>query len=131
MRSIVTARILVAEDDAAVRQFVSRALAHHGHIVDAVNDGLEALDALAAADYDLLISDIVMPGLDGIALALKVTKDHPRMAIMLMTGYAHERQRAHNIEVLSQFVLAKPFTLEQITAAVDKMLAGRSFARAH
>ena len=130
MRSAMTARILVAEDDSAVRQFVSRALVQHGHKVDTVNDGLEALDALAAADYDLLISDIVMPGLDGIALALKVTKDHPRMAIMLMTGYAHERQRAHNIEVLSQYVLTKPFTLEQVTAAVDKMLAARSLPQA-
>jgi CheY-like chemotaxis protein len=122
----MTARILVAEDDPAVRQFVSRALVQHGHTVDTVNGGLEALDALAAADYDLLISDIVMPGLDGIALALKVAKDHPHLAIMLMTGYAHERQRAHNIEVLSQYVLTKPFTLEQITAAVGKMLAARS-----
>jgi len=131
VHSTVTARILVAEDDPAVRQFVSRALIHHGHMVDAVNDGLEALDALAAGDYDLLISDIVMPGLDGIALALKVTKDHPHVAIMLMTGYAHERQRAHNIEVLSQYVLAKPFTLEQVTAAVEKMLTGRSLSGAH
>lgn len=129
MRSNVTARILVAEDDPAVRQFVSRALIHHGHSVEAVNDGLAALDALAAAEYDLLISDIVMPGLDGIALALKVTRDHPRMAIMLMTGYAHERQRAHNIEVLSQYVLAKPFTLEQVAAAVDAMLADRPLAK--
>jgi CheY-like chemotaxis protein len=121
----IAARILVAEDDPAVRQFVSRALVQRGHSVDAVNDGLEALDALADNDYDLLISDIVMPGLDGIGLALKVMKDHPRVAIMLMTGYAHERQRAHNIEVLSQFVLPKPFTLEQITAAVVKVLGER------
>ncbi|MFO0995769.1 MAG: response regulator [Alphaproteobacteria bacterium] len=128
MRSSLTARILVVEDDPAVRQFVSRALIHHGHTVDAVNDGLQALDALSNSDYDLLISDIVMPGLDGIALALKVTKDHPRMAIMLMTGYAHERQRAHNIEVLSQYVLAKPFTLDQIATAVNKMLAGQPLA---
>ena len=117
------ARILIAEDDPSVRQFVKRALAHAGYEVEAVEDGLKALDALAKADFDLLISDIVMPGLDGIALALKVAKERPGLAVMLMTGYAHERQRAHNIEALSHAVLAKPFTLEAIAAAAARALA--------
>lgn len=116
------ARILVAEDDPSVRQFVKRALAHAGYEVEAVADGLQALDALAASDFDLLISDIVMPGMDGIALALKVAKERPNLAVMLMTGYAHERQRAHNIEALSHEVLAKPFTLEAIAEAAARAL---------
>ena len=116
------ARILVAEDDPAVRQFVSRALTHLGYEVEAVEDGLRALEVLAERSFDLLISDIVMPGLDGIALALKVTKEWPELAVMLMTAYAHERQRAHNIEELSHAVLAKPFTLEAIAATVARVL---------
>ncbi len=68
------ARILIAEDDQAVQSFVCRALAHEGHGVTAVDDGLQALEALAKAEFDLLITDIVMPGLDGIALALKVAR---------------------------------------------------------
>jgi CheY-like chemotaxis protein len=116
------ARILVAEDDPSVRQFVKRALAHAGYEVEAVADGLQALDALAASDFDLLISDIVMPGMDGIALALKVAKERPNLAVMLMTGYAHERQRAYNIEALSHEVLAKPFTLEAIAEAAARAL---------
>ena len=80
------ARILVAEDEEDVREFVRRALSHQGHEVTAVNDGIRALEALGAGHYDLLLTDIVMPGMDGIALALKVSKDHPELPILLMSG---------------------------------------------
>src|SRR3546814_4088433 len=69
------ARILVAEDDTAVKSFVSRALTHRGHKVTSVEDGVQALEALDGDRFDLLITDIVMPSLDGIGLALKVAKD--------------------------------------------------------
>ena len=117
------ARILVAEDDAAVNAFVVRALRHRGHDVTGVADGIAALGELAGANFDLLLTDIVMPGLDGIALALKVSKDHPAIRILLMTGFASERQRAHNLEALIHRVIAKPFSLEEICAAVDEELA--------
>ncbi len=117
------ARILIAEDDTAVREFVGRALTHGGHTADTVEGGLEALDALSEQDYDLLITDIVMPGLDGIELSLKVTKDKPDMAILLMTGYAAERQRAHNLDALIHQVVAKPFSLRQICDAAEEALA--------
>ena len=121
-------RILIAEDDRAVREFIGRALDHVGHEVASVTDGLAALEALRAAEYDLLISDIMMPGLDGVSLALKVSKEWPDMGIMLMTGYAHERQRAHNLDSLSHEVISKPFSLKEITEAVQKALTvcGRS-----
>ena len=118
------ARILVAEDEGPVREFVARALATQGHEVTAVADGLSALAALNAEDgFQLLITDIVMPGLDGIALALKVAKDRPLVPIILMTGYAHERQRAHNLEELIHQVLTKPFTLQDICEAAAAALA--------
>jgi CheY-like chemotaxis protein len=121
------ARILVAEDDEAVRSFVSRALAHRGHAVTAVDDGLQALEALDEAGFeagfDLLITDIVMPGLDGIALALKVARDGPNLPILMMTGYSAERQRAHNLEELICRVITKPFSLEQICRAAEEVLA--------
>ncbi|HVM81125.1 MAG TPA: response regulator, partial [Stellaceae bacterium] len=74
--------------------------------------------------FDLLLTDIVMPGLDGIALALKASKDHPDLKILLMTGYAAEKQRAHNLDALIHRVIEKPFTLEQICAAVKEELEG-------
>ena len=125
------ARVLVAEDDTAVREFVSRALAHGGHEVATVNDGLEALSVLNSETFDLLVTDIVMPNLDGIALALKVAQDYPQMPVLLMTGYAAERQRAHNLDVLIHDVITKPFTLEQICGAASDALAAYGPQTAH
>jgi two-component system, cell cycle response regulator CpdR len=118
------ARILVADDDRAVAEFVRRALIHHGHDVTVVEDGIAALHALQTeAAFDLLLTDIVMPGMDGIALALKVAKDYPGLRVLLMSGYAAERQRAHNLDVLIQRVISKPFTLQELVRAVDEVLA--------
>ena len=123
------ARILVAEDEDAVRAYVERALTHGGHSVAAVADGMQAVDALGRERFDLLVTDIVMPNMDGITLALKVTKDWPDMAVLLMTGYAAERQRAHNLEALIHKVIAKPFTMADLFAAVDEALAKRTPGR--
>ena len=116
------ARILIAEDDRAVQNFVARALRLRGHQVTAVDDGLQALEALNAGTYDLLVTDIVMPGLDGIALALKVARDVPDLPILLMTGYSAERQRAHNLDELICRVLVKPFSLQEICDTVADVL---------
>lgn len=116
------ARILVAEDDRAVQSFVARALAHKGHKVTTSDDGVQALEQLSVNSFDLLITDIVMPELDGIALALKVTKDYPELPILLMTGYSAERQRAHNLDELICRVITKPFTLKQICAVADEVM---------
>jgi len=119
------ARILVAEDESALREFVSRALTHHGHEVSVAEDGAVALDMLAKdLAYDLLLTDIMMPVMDGIALALKVTKENPKLKILMMTGYAAERQRAHNLDSLIHDVIAKPFTLSEICEKVDEALNG-------
>jgi DNA-binding NtrC family response regulator len=119
------ARILVADDEESVRSFVARALVHAGHEVTEVGDGLQAVSALQDAPFDLLVTDIVMPEMDGISLALKATKDYPQMAVLLMTGYAAERQRAHNLEELIHKILAKPFTMDDLVTAVSEALAKR------
>jgi two-component system, cell cycle response regulator CpdR len=116
------ARILVAEDEGSVREFVARALRGRGHEVTAVEDGGSALEALEIEAYDLLLTDIVMPGLDGIALALKAGKEYPGMPVLMMTGFAAERQRAHNLSDLICRVITKPFTLKEICVAVSEEL---------
>ena len=119
-------KILIAEDDTAVREFASRALVNAGHEVVAAADGLQALEALENNEFDLLLSDIVMPELDGIALALKVSRGWPDLPVLLMTGHAAERQRAHNLDALIHDVISNPFTLQQICDAAEKVLDSRS-----
>ena len=115
--------VLVADDEPSVREFVERALTYGGFKVTAVADGNAALEALAQNKYDLLLTDIVMPDLDGISLALKVAKDFPATRIVMMSGYANQRQRAHNLDFLAHEVISKPFTLDEIVKRVTAALA--------
>jgi two-component system cell cycle response regulator CpdR len=119
------ARILLAEDDKAVRALLARTLAQDGHQVVVTMDGAEALDRLShdGGSFDLLLTDIKMPVMDGIALALATARDHPKVAILLMTGYADQRERAHGLDALIHDVVAKPFSNQEIRAAVNEALA--------
>lgn len=121
------ADILVAEDDDNVREFVSRALELKGHNVTSAEDGGLALEALedAKGQFDLLLSDIKMPVMDGIALALATGSDYPDITIVLMTGFADQRERAHGLDALIYDVIAKPFTLDVLLEKVDDALAGK------
>src|SRR3954471_2185412 len=125
------ASILVAEDDQAVRDFVSRALAYYGHSVTTVADGSAALQALAERHYDLMLTDIVMPGMDGIALAAQATKDNPGMSVLMMTGFASEGQRAQAPHNAIDRVISKPFSLKEICSAVEEALEKRRTTRVH
>jgi two-component system, cell cycle response regulator CpdR len=111
-------RILVAEDNPAVREFIQRALGGAGHDVTVTVDGQQALDQLSRETYDILVTDIVMPNVDGIALALKATSLHPDLRIVMISGYAQERMRAHNIDALVHRIIAKPFSIVEICDAV-------------
>ena len=118
-------RILLTEDDESVRAFVSRALQLDGHQVETAGDGLEALERLTARDggYDLLVSDVKMPLMDGIALAHKAASQWPGLPILLMTGFADQRERADDLSQVIRDVLTKPFTLQQIREAVSEAAA--------
>ncbi len=116
------ARILVADDEESVRSFVARALALDEHEVTTAPDGGAALDLALQEEFDLLLTDIRMPVMDGIALALNVTAKRPNLPVLLMTGYATEEQRAHNLDRLIAGIISKPFTIEQISELVSKTL---------
>jgi two-component system cell cycle response regulator CpdR len=131
------ARILLAEDDDNVRAFVSRALVHSGHEVIEAEDGGMAAEIVAdeAGRLDLLLSDIKMPVMDGIALALSVAATYPTLTIMLMTGFADQRERAHGLDALIYDVVPKPFTLQVLLdkvadALIRKPIEPVSLARA-
>ena len=121
------ARILVAEDDSSVRAFVVSALTMKGHEVVAAEDGGLAAEMAEEEQgrFDLLLSDIKMPIMDGNALALEVASKYPDIIIVLMTGFADQRERAHGLEALIYDVIVKPFTLADLLAKVDDALAGK------
>jgi two-component system cell cycle response regulator CpdR len=122
------ARILVVDDEDSVRSFVERALTLDGHEVKIAGDGAEALDVLAAETFDLMLSDIRMPLMDGVALALSAGRDCPDMTILLMTGFADQRERTVDLEMLIHDVVTKPFSLAQIREAVSGALVARKAA---
>src|SRR3979411_374676 len=126
------ARILIAEDEDAVRRLVARALLRDGHDVMTAIDGAAALDVLVHEHgaFELLLTDIRMPLMDGIALALATARDHPDITILLMTGYADQRERASGLNTLIHDVITKPFTLATIRAAVTTALASGAQRRA-
>ncbi|HXX07995.1 MAG TPA: response regulator [Pseudolabrys sp.] len=121
------AKILIAEDDDALREFVVRALCGDGHDLTETADGTTALDTLKQSngEFDLLLTDVKMPGMDGIALALATGRAHPDIPIMLMTGFADQRERAHKLDAFVHDVIAKPFSVEQIKDAVRDALVQR------
>ena len=121
------ARILVAEDEPDVKIVVMRALKGAGHAVDGAGDGSAALEALSRAradgrPHDLLLTDILMPVMDGVSLALAASRDAPALRIMLMTGYSDQRERAHGLEAIIHDILLKPFTLDELVLRVASVL---------
>ncbi len=121
------ARILIAEDDDALCGLVARALKDDGHDLTAAADGAQALTIMTEHDgnFDLLLTDVQMPEMDGVALAMATGRNHPEIPILLMTGYADQRERAHELDALVHDVIVKPFTIEQIKGAVREALLQR------
>lgn len=118
------ARILIAEDDEALRNFLTRSLQKAGHQVVAVGDGLEALPHLAGDSFDLLLSDIVMPEMDGLALAKRAAVLAPRMKVVFITGFAGVALNQRNGEMpQGAKVLSKPFHLREVVEAVHQLCA--------
>jgi CheY-like chemotaxis protein len=114
------AKILIIEDDESVRCFTARALAAAGYSVDTADDGEAGLDRIAALSggYDLVLSDIRMPVMDGIEMARKAAEAFPGLKILLMTGYAEQRERAAELSAIVVDVVQKPFTLAQIRQGI-------------
>jgi two-component system, cell cycle response regulator CpdR len=132
------ARILIAEDDDNVRRFVAQALIISGHDIVEAEDGGLAAEIIEQENgcFDLLLSDIKMPVMDGIGLALQVGAQFPQLTILLMTGFADQRERAHGLDALIYDVVTKPFSLDILLSKVNDALANKpveiiSLARQH
>ena len=117
------AKILLAEDDDSLRTFLAGALVKAGHDVIDFPDGDQALDALHAAYFDLLLTDIVMPGIDGVELARKANEINDKIKIVFITGFAAVALNPANQAPQQAKVLSKPFHLRDLVNEVEKVMA--------
>ena len=113
-------RILLAEDDDSMRVYLTRALERVGYAVTAVDRGTAALPLLERESFDLLLTDIVMPEMDGIELAQRAGTIAPGMRVMFITGFAAVALRTGAVQPQAR-VLSKPFHLRDLVAEVDRM----------
>jgi two-component system cell cycle response regulator CpdR len=113
-------RILLAEDDDSMRLYLARALERVGYAVTAVDRGTAAIPLLESQTFDLLLTDIVMPEMDGIELAQRAGTMAPNMRVMFITGFAAVALRAGAAQPQAR-ILSKPFHLRDLVAEVDRM----------
>ncbi|MEL6541686.1 MAG: response regulator [Pseudomonadota bacterium] len=113
-------RILLAEDEEAMRAYLARALNNAGYRVETVDRGTDAIPLLESQDFDLLLSDIVMPEMDGIELAQKCAEISPRTKVMFITGFAAVSLRASREQPQAK-VLSKPFHLRDLVLEVERV----------
>ena len=116
------ARILLAEDDDSLRGFLGRALERAGHELTICSNGDEAITALDDGPWDLLLTDIVMPGADGIEVAREAAQRQPELRIMFITGFAAVALSAAQATPQAK-VLSKPVHLRDLVAEVERMIA--------
>ena len=117
------AHILLAEDDESLRKFLAAALVKAGHAVTDFGDGSDAWECLQGFTFDLLLTDIVMPGMDGIELAKRAAERNAALKIMFITGFAAVALHPASGAPKQAKVLSKPFHLREIVAEVDRMIA--------
>ncbi|WP_407874517.1 cell cycle two-component system response regulator CpdR [Qipengyuania nanhaisediminis] len=124
MTSTPAQRILLAEDDDSMRTYIERALINAGYEVESVDRGTEAVPLLEQDDFDLLLSDIVMPEMDGIELAQRCAEVSPRTKVMFITGFAAVSLRASREQPHAK-VLSKPFHLRDLVLEVERAFEDR------
>ena len=116
-------RILLAEDDESMRGFLERALAKAGYDVIAFANGKEAHERLQEEPFSLLLTDIVMPQMDGIELARRASELDPQIKIMFITGFAAVTLNTNSRAPKNARVLSKPFHLKDLVREIDRLLA--------
>ena len=123
MQSDTMAKIILAEDDDDMRRFLVKALEKAGHHVTAFGEGASAFEEIKQTTFDLLLTDIVMPEMDGIELARRAAELDPHLKIMFITGFAAVALHPDSKAPKDAKVLSKPFHLRDLVAEVDRMMA--------
>ena len=117
------AHILLAEDDESLRKFLAAALVKAGHAVTDFGDGSDAWECIQGFTFDLLLTDIVMPGMDGIELAKRAAERNAALKIMFITGFAAVALHPDSRAPKEAKILSKPFHPNELVAGVDRMMA--------
>jgi len=115
-------RVLVADDEESIRELLMRTLALAEYDVETVADARAALDRLRMADYDLLIADLRMPGMDGLLLIREARRMHPTLPVIIITGYSSEASAIEAVNLGVVGYLVKPFRVPQVLSAVARAL---------
>ena len=123
-------RVLVAEDEQDLNNIVSAKLAESGHSVDSCLDGKEALLYLSAAEYDVVILDIMMPGADGFKVLEKIRKEGRKTPVLFLTARDSIQDRVRGLDAGANDYLVKPFSLDELMARV-RVLTRSSHGSAH
>ncbi|MEN9755695.1 MAG: hypothetical protein RLZ07_2077 [Pseudomonadota bacterium] len=118
----LTRRILLAEDDNDMRRFLVRALEQAGFQVASYDNGLSAYNRLREEPFELLLTDIVMPEMDGIELARRATELDPDIKVMFITGFAAVALNPDSEAPKDAKILSKPFHLKDLVHEVEKLL---------
>ena len=121
-RSTETPRILVVDDEASIRELLTRTLALTEYHVEAVGDGRTALERLRLAAYDLLIADLRMPAMDGLTLIKEARRLHPSLKVVIITGYSTEASAIEAVNLGVVGYLVKPFRVPHVLSAVARAL---------
>ena len=116
-------KILLAEDDNDMRRFLVKALEKAGYRVISYDNGASAYDRLREEPFSLLLTDIVMPEMDGIELARRATELDPDLKVMFITGFAAVALNPDSDAPKDASVLSKPFHLKDLVNEVERLLA--------
>ncbi len=115
-------KILLAEDDNDMRRFLAKALQNAGYAVVSFDNGLSAYNRLREEPFELLLTDIVMPEMDGIELARRATELDPEIKVMFITGFAAVALNPDNHAPRQAKILSKPFHLKDLVNEVNRLL---------
>jgi len=118
----MTTRILVVDDESYVRDLLMRVLTRRGHAVDVAADGESALELMTEHQYDLVLTDVVMPGIDGFDLLRRVKATYPGVTVIVLTGYARKQSISDFLLYGADEYLSKPFQVQALLDSVERVV---------
>jgi CheY-like chemotaxis protein len=124
----MAARILIVDDEPFVRDLLEKVLRRGGHEVVATANAAEALEKLRTSRFDLVLTDVVMPGMDGFDLLRRVKTSHPEIKVIVLTGYARTQSISDFLLHGADDYLAKPFQVHELVASVDRVTGAATAA---